>query len=187
MRALAGLASGAPDPETVRLDALLVVDAEGRATLVDRSLEREVWHLEPRLRRRGWTVVDALVVPVSVPAASVSLPDAIVASGIDRAAFLERWPIGPGDDPADALHLPLRAVVYAGPDGSRSRAETTAHLARFLARPDHTVLGDDVARLAELTASIPMAPSAPGDHAALMQILARPWVGVQEIGTQTSV
>ena len=113
VRALGSLAAE-PSPESLSLDAFLMIDPSGAVIAVDRRLAGDVRWLGPALRRRGWRVVHLPHLEAWPDRGTAVLPDGAAAAGVSVGALDARWPLEPGDDDLAAGEVPIAGSSTPG-------------------------------------------------------------------------
>jgi hypothetical protein len=171
LRAIAALAEVAPTG-AVDLDAVVLLDRDGRAVLVDRRLAFDTARMEPRLVRRGWRVVDVPIARVDADTATVTLSDARAVVGTDLRAFDASWPAIDGSDDLAPRRIPIHRIVGIGSGDGESLAVAVAQLAAMAVRADGSLSPADVAAIAEVARCTPCRFVTHIDEGALERALA---------------
>jgi hypothetical protein len=154
IRALGTLAVDAPSG-TISLHASLVVEPGVGAIAVDRRLDADLQRLAPLLRRRGRRVLWLPRLDVWAGRGSAALADAAAAAGVSVADLETRWPLQPGDDDLASGDVTITRFVYAGLPDPPSRLHVVAGMVPMASDESNRIARDDVARLADLVATVP--------------------------------
>lgn len=171
VRAISDLTMQQPDG-TLAVRSAVVLDADGRAFLVDRQLANELWTLDRRLRRAGWRVVDTAQASVDVTEGSVilSCPADLLADTL-TAADEDHPDRSEGLDDLRGGPHPIAGVVFMGTADGGSLADTLAEAAPMVWQCDYSLRVADVDGLLELLQRVEPVGVRPGDPAALLLAL----------------
>jgi hypothetical protein len=151
-----GALAGEPPTGSLSLGAMLMMDADGVAVVVDRRLGRDLRDLAPRVRRNGWRVIELPHLAVRRDRPMAILPDSCAAIGVSADELDARWPPERGEDDLRAGEVSISRFVYAGRPEPESRGHSVADMVPMVRDSTGRVRHGDVGSLVSLTAGLPL-------------------------------